>query len=81
MVLGDHIWQAGAQKGVKKSRIDLSHYQRINQEELENIELMANRWVMENIPVTTEWMDRTEAEKNMDSHYIREELFLGKVSV
>ncbi len=24
---------------------------------------MANRWVMENIPVTTEWMDRTEAEK------------------
>jgi alanyl-tRNA synthetase len=63
MVLGDHIWQAGAQKGVKKSRIDLSHYQRINQEELENIELMANRWVMENIPVTTEWMDRTEAEK------------------
>jgi len=63
MVLGDHIWQAGAQKGVKKSRIDLSHYQRISQEELEEIELAANRWVMENIPVTTEWMDRTEAEK------------------
>lgn len=62
-VLGDHIWQAGAQKGVKKSRIDLSHYQRITKEELEKIELMANRWVMENIPVDTEWMDRTEAEK------------------
>ena len=29
-VLGDHIWQAGAQKGVKRSRIDLSHYKRIN---------------------------------------------------
>ncbi|MDD3753649.1 MAG: alanine--tRNA ligase [Methanobacterium sp.] len=63
MVLGDHIWQAGAQKGVKKSRIDLSHYQRISQEELEKIELIANRWVMKNIPVTAEWMDRTEAEK------------------
>ncbi|MCC7550923.1 MAG: alanine--tRNA ligase [Methanobacterium sp.] len=62
-VLGDHIWQAGAQKGVKKSRIDLSHYQRISQEELDEIELMANRWVMDNIPLETQWMDRTEAEK------------------
>jgi alanyl-tRNA synthetase len=62
-VLGDHIWQAGAQKGVKKSRIDLSHYQRISEEELHEIELIANRWVMENIPVNIEWMNRTEAEK------------------
>ena len=62
-VLGDHIWQAGAQKGVKKSRIDLSHYQRISAEELHQIELIANRWVMENIPVETTWMDRTDAEK------------------
>jgi alanyl-tRNA synthetase len=61
--LGDHIWQAGAQKGVKKSRIDLSHYERISEEELEKIELIANRWVMDNIPLETEWMDRTEAEK------------------
>ncbi len=62
-VLGDHIWQAGAQKGVKKSRIDLSHYQRISQEELHQIEIMANQWVMDNISLETEWMDRTEAEK------------------
>jgi alanyl-tRNA synthetase len=62
-VLGDHIWQAGAQKGVKKSRIDLSHYQRIGEEELHQIEMIANRWVMDNIPLETEWMDRTEAEK------------------
>lgn len=62
-VLGDHIWQAGAQKGVKKSRIDLSHYQRISQEELHKIEIIANRWVMENIPLKTQWMDRTDAEK------------------
>ena len=33
-VLGDHIWQAGAQKGLTHSRIDLSHYKRISQEEL-----------------------------------------------
>ncbi|WP_155914779.1 alanine--tRNA ligase [Methanobacterium sp.] len=62
-VLGDHIWQAGAQKGVEKSRIDLSHYQRIAPEELNQIELLANKWVMENIPLETQWMDRTDAEK------------------
>jgi alanyl-tRNA synthetase len=62
-VLGDHVWQAGAQKGVKKSRIDLSHYQRIKEEEIHEIERIANGWVMENLPVETRWMDRTEAEK------------------
>ncbi|WP_394357541.1 alanine--tRNA ligase [Methanobacterium aggregans] len=62
-VLGEHIWQAGAQKGVKKSRIDLSHYKRIKPEELQEIELIANRFVMENHDVKTRWMNRTDAEK------------------
>ena len=62
-ILGDHIWQAGAQKGVKKSRIDLTHYKRIEPEELHEIELLANRFVMENRHVLTNWMARAEAEK------------------
>lgn len=62
-VLGDHIWQAGAQKGVKRSRIDLSHYKRIKSEEIQQIEKLANQYVMINTPVSTEWMDRNEAEK------------------
>ncbi|MGZ4857107.1 MAG: alanine--tRNA ligase-related protein, partial [Methanobacteriaceae archaeon] len=62
-VLGDHVWQAGAQKGVKKSRIDLSHYQRIKEKEIHEIERMANSWVMKNLPVETQWIDRSEAEK------------------
>ena len=62
-ILGDHIWQAGAQKGVKKSRIDLTHYKRIAPEELQEIELLANKFVMENRPVLTNWMARAEAEK------------------
>jgi alanyl-tRNA synthetase len=62
-VLGDHIWQAGAQKGVNRSRIDLSHYKRIEVEDLKEIELLANKWVMKNINLSTVWMDRTEAEK------------------
>ncbi len=62
-VLGSHIWQAGAQKGVKKSRIDLSHYKRISDIDLQEIELVANTYVMGNYPVHTKWMDRTKAEK------------------
>ncbi|HTX61349.1 MAG TPA: alanine--tRNA ligase, partial [Methanobacterium sp.] len=46
-VLGDHVWQAGAQKGVEKSRIDLSHYKRISPRELQEIELLANKLVMD----------------------------------
>ena len=63
VVLGDHVWQAGAQKGVKKSRIDLSHYKRISIHELREIEKIANRYVMKNYHVHTKWMNRTKAEK------------------
>jgi alanyl-tRNA synthetase (EC 6.1.1.7) len=62
-VLGDHVWQAGAQKFVDKARLDISHYKRISQEELDRIELIANRTVMENQRVTAEWMERVDAEK------------------
>jgi alanyl-tRNA synthetase len=62
-ILGKHIWQAGAQKFEDHSRLDLSHYKHISPEELRQIELLANRTVMENIRVVTEWMPRTEAEQ------------------
>ncbi len=63
IVLGDHVWQAGAQKGIKKSRIDLSHYKRIGAEEIQEIEKIANRYVMKNYQVHTNWMNRTKAER------------------
>jgi alanyl-tRNA synthetase len=62
-VLGDHIWQAGAQKFVDRARLDLSHYKRIAPEELNEIEMIANQMVMENKRVISEWMDRSTAEK------------------
>ncbi|GAB6055780.1 alanine--tRNA ligase [Methanobacterium movens] len=62
-VLGDHIWQAGAQKGVKRSRIDLSHYKRITTDEVNQIEKLANQYVMLNSQVNISWMNRTAAEK------------------
>ncbi|NHN46084.1 alanine--tRNA ligase [Halostella sp. JP-L12] len=61
-VLGDHIRQAGAQKGVDSSRIDVNHYDRISREEVKEIERVANELVMENTSVTQEWPHRNEAE-------------------
>lgn len=62
-VLGDHVWQAGAQKGINKSRIDLSHYKRVSRDDLQKIEIIANRFVMGNHLVHSKWMNRTKAEK------------------
>ncbi len=62
-VLGKHVWQAGAQKDVKLSRIDITHYKKIGEDEIREIEREALKIIMENIPVQVEWMDRNEAEK------------------
>lgn len=62
-VFGNHIWQAGAQKGIARSRIDLSHYKRISQEEINKIEKVANELVMKNIALDIQWMTRDDAEK------------------
>ncbi|MBQ3473752.1 MAG: alanine--tRNA ligase, partial [Methanobrevibacter sp.] len=62
-VLGQHIWQAGAQKGLARSRIDLSHYKRITSEELNEIEKLANEYVMMNIDLDINWLSRDDAEK------------------
>ena len=61
-VLGDHVWQQGVQKGVERTRLDISHFKRIEPKELQEIERLANEVVMENRPVRAEWMDRNEAE-------------------
>ena len=61
--LGNHIWQEGAQKGENRSRLDVSHYKRIDVDEQNKIELEANKLVMEDLPVETAWVDRNEAEQ------------------
>ena len=62
-VLGDHIWQAGAQKTENRARLDITHYKRITKEQLNQIELLANKTVMDNQRVTAEWMERNQAEQ------------------
>ncbi|MBZ3935775.1 alanine--tRNA ligase [Methanimicrococcus blatticola] len=62
-VLGNHIWQAGAQKTENRARLDISHYKHITQDEINEIEMIANKMVMENKKVHFESLDRTEAEQ------------------
>ncbi|PSG96413.1 alanine--tRNA ligase [Thermoplasmatales archaeon SW_10_69_26] len=63
-VLGDHVWQSGAQKGTERSRLDITHYQRLTEEEIREIETLANLIVLEGRPVEKTWVDRVTAEQN-----------------
>jgi len=62
-VLGEHVRQAGAQKGTERSRLDVRHYDRISRAEVKEIERIANGIVTDNVSVTTEWPERNDAEE------------------
>jgi alanyl-tRNA synthetase len=62
-VLGDHVRQAGAQKGVETSRIDITHHKRLTDDEVREIERAANETVRGNVRVKDDWYDRHEAEE------------------
>ncbi|MFB6163036.1 MAG: alanine--tRNA ligase, partial [Halococcoides sp.] len=60
--LGDHVRQAGAQKGVASSRIDLHHYEAVDDADRRAIEHRANELIRKNAAVEVEWVDRHAAE-------------------
>ncbi|MBR3141449.1 MAG: alanine--tRNA ligase, partial [Methanobrevibacter sp.] len=62
-ILGQHIWQAGSQNSLTRARIDLSHYKRITQDELNQIEKLANEYVMQNIDLDIKFHTRDEAQE------------------
>jgi len=61
-ILGNHVWQSGASKSLEKARLDITHYENITQEQLTQIEDLANKIVKENIPVYKSFMKRGAAE-------------------
>ncbi|HJK84196.1 MAG TPA: alanine--tRNA ligase, partial [Methanocorpusculum sp.] len=62
-VLGPHIHQAGSQLSTDTARLDIRHYTHITPEQLKQIEIVANRLVMENLPVMIKVESRTKAEQ------------------
>jgi len=62
-VIGKHVHQAGAQKGLGSSRMDIRHYRHISPEELRRIEVVANRIILSDLPVMIDVEERTKAEQ------------------
>mgnify|MGYP000114831989 CR=1 FL=1 len=62
-VLGPHVWQAGAQKGVNRSRLDITHYKHLSLDELHKVEMLANKIIQENRKVHVSIEERTKAEQ------------------
>jgi len=62
-VLGEHVWQAGAEKTPEKGRLDITHYRLPTQEEVKRIEDLANYIISDRRSVNSVIMSRTEAEE------------------
>ncbi|TFG26173.1 MAG: hypothetical protein EU532_10600, partial [Promethearchaeota archaeon] len=62
-VLGSHINQAGAKKTIKKSHLDVTHYEQISKENLMEIEQKANEIVKKALDLHLDFIPRSEAEK------------------
>ncbi len=61
--LGDHVWQAGAEKKVDKARLDITHYTLLTKEQMREVERLANQVVKDDREVKKEELPRVEAEK------------------
>ncbi|BFH74380.1 alanine--tRNA ligase [Sulfurisphaera javensis] len=61
-VLGEHVWQAGAEKTPQKGRLDITHYKPLTDEEIKKIEDLANYIINDRRPVRPVIINRTEAE-------------------
>ena len=62
-ILGNHIWQAGAEKQVDKARLDITHYEQLSKEEIEKIEKLSNEIIKQNLKVISTFFPRDIAEK------------------
>ncbi|MFP4249158.1 MAG: alanine--tRNA ligase [Armatimonadota bacterium] len=60
-VVGEHVKQAGSLVGPDRLRFDFSHHQAVDHEALVEIEEWVNRWILEDLPVSIEFMDLDEA--------------------
>ena len=60
-VLGSHVKQAGSVVAPNYLRFDFSHYQPLTSAELQEVEDLVNRYILQNEPVTTDMMSIEDA--------------------
>jgi alanyl-tRNA synthetase len=63
-VLGDHVKQAGSLVTPERLRFDFSHFSRIEDAELDHIEMFVNEFIQNNVPVKTSLLARPSSMKN-----------------
>jgi alanyl-tRNA synthetase len=61
-VLGEHVWQAGAEKAYDKARLDITHYESLTEEQTKKIEEISNKVIAEDRKVVQAFMPRGKAE-------------------
>jgi len=61
-VLGNHIYQAGANKTIEKSRLDITHFSPLKTKEVLDIQKEANNIIKQNLKITKSLMPRNIAE-------------------
>jgi alanyl-tRNA synthetase len=62
-LFGNHVWQAGAHKGVEEARLDITHYENLTPGQRDQLEREVNKIVLRDIKVDIQFMQRDEAER------------------
>ena len=62
-VLGDHIKQSGSLVNPERLRFDFTHFSKIEDDEMDKVEKIANEYIRQNSPVTTTVLPKEEAMK------------------
>jgi alanyl-tRNA synthetase len=61
-VLGKHAWQEGTRKSFDKAHIDIAHYDKLSDDDVELLEAFVDDKILNGIKVTIKQMERKEAE-------------------
>ena len=62
-ILGPHIYQAGANKSVESARLDITHYNRLSRQDLDEIERMANQVIVQVHKTEKTILNRKDADR------------------
>jgi alanyl-tRNA synthetase len=61
--LGEHIYQAGANKTLEKARLDITHYEKPDRETLDEIEARVRKIIEEDHEINVTEMEKSDAEQ------------------
>ena len=62
-ILGPHIYQAGANKSEESARLDITHYNRLSRQDLDEIERMANQVIVQVHKTEKTILNRKDADR------------------